>query len=72
MSMFSLAPFMSISFMVRVTALTNPCLRTSLAAQWFKTPLLNAWGTNSIPGQGAKIPYASGPKKPKHKTEAIL
>ena len=64
MSMFSLAPFMSISFMVRVTALINPCLSTSLAAQWFKTPLLNAWGT--------KIPYASGPKKPKHKTEAIL
>ena len=29
--MFSLAPFMSISFMVRVTALINPCHRTSLA-----------------------------------------
>ena len=25
-----------------------------------------------IPGQGAKIPHASGPKNQKHKTEAIL
>ena len=25
-----------------------------------------------IPGQGAKMPHASWPKRPKHKTEAIL
>ena len=25
-----------------------------------------------IPGQGAKIPHASGPGNPKHKTEAIV
>ena len=34
-----------------------------------KTSPFNA---SSIPGQGDKIPYASGPKKPKHKTVAIL
>ena len=32
----------------------------------------NAGGAGSIPGWGAKIPHASWPKKPKHKTEAIL
>ena len=33
--------------------------------------LSNAGGTGSIPGQGARIPHASQPKKnPKHKTEA--
>ena len=33
----------------------------------------NAAGIGSIPGLGAKIPYASRPKKMKqHKTEAIL
>ena len=31
-----------------------------------------AGNVGSIPGQGAKIPHASWPKKPKHKTEAIL
>ena len=29
-------------------------------------------GEDLIPGQGAKIPCVSRPKKPKHKTEAIL
>ena len=28
-----------------------------------------AGGTSSIPGQGANIPHALGPKKPKHKTD---
>ena len=37
-----------------------------------KTPLSNAGGMGSIPGQGARIPQASGPKKPTHKTETIL
>ena len=32
----------------------------------------NAGGAGSFPGQGAKSPHTSGPKKPKHKTEAIL
>ena len=32
----------------------------------------NAGGAGLIPGQGAKIPHASGLKKPKHKTETIL
>ena len=32
----------------------------------------NAGGEGSIPGQGAKIPHASQPKKPKHKTAAVL
>ena len=32
----------------------------------------NAEGAGSIPGQEAKIPHASGTKKAKHKTEAIL
>ena len=31
-----------------------------------KTSLSNAGGAGSIPGQGAKIPHASGPKKPKN------
>ena len=29
-------------------------------------------GVGSIPGQGSKIPHASGPIKPKRETEAIL
>ena len=37
-----------------------------------KTSPFSAGGAGSIPGQGAKIPHASWPKKPKHKTEAIL
>ena len=37
-----------------------------------KTLPSNAGGEGSIPGQRAKIPHASGPKKLKHKTEAIL
>ena len=37
-----------------------------------KTSPSNAGGVDSVPGQGAKIPHASGPKKPKHKAEAIL
>ena len=32
----------------------------------------NAGGAGSIPGRGAKISHALRPKKPKHKTEAIL
>ena len=32
----------------------------------------NAGGAGSVPGRGARIPHASWPKKPKHKTEAIL
>ena len=37
-----------------------------------KTSPSNAGSVGSIPGLGAKIPHASWPKKPKHKTEAIL
>ena len=37
-----------------------------------KTSGANAVGAGSIPGPGAKIPQASGPKTPKHKTEAVL
>ena len=37
-----------------------------------KTSPSNAGGAGSTPGRGAKIPHASGPKKPKHKSEAIL
>ena len=37
-----------------------------------KTLPSNAGGAGSIPGQGGKIPHAPRPKKPKHKTEAIL
>ena len=33
-----------------------------------KTLPSNAGGAGSIPGQGAKTPHASQPKKPKHKT----
>ena len=36
------------------------------------TLLSKAGGVGSIPGQGPKIPHASQPKKPKHKTEAML
>lgn len=32
----------------------------------------SAGGAGSIPDQGARIPHASGPKKSKHKMEAIL
>ena len=37
-----------------------------------KTLPSNAGGVGSIPGQTARIPHASQPKKPKHKTEDIL
>ena len=37
-----------------------------------KTSPFNAGGSGLIPGQGAMIPHASGPKKTKHKTEAVL
>ena len=37
-----------------------------------KTSPSNSRGAGLIPGQEAKITHASGPKKPKHKTEAIL
>ena len=37
-----------------------------------KASLSNAEGAGSIPAQGAGIPHASQPKKPKHKTEAIV
>ena len=37
-----------------------------------KTLPSNAGGVGSIPGRGAKIPQALGPKKLKHETEAIL
>ena len=37
-----------------------------------KTSPSNAEGIGSIPGQGAKTPHASWPKKPKHNTEVIL
>ena len=45
---------------------------TSLVVQWLKTSPSNTGGAGLIPGQGAKIPHASWPKKPKYKTEAIL
>ena len=37
-----------------------------------KTSPSNAGGVGLIPGQGAKLPHASQPKKPNPKTEAIL
>ena len=37
-----------------------------------KTSPSNAGGVGSSPGQGAKIPHALQPEKPKYKTEAIL
>ena len=38
----------------------------------FKNPHSSAGGAGLIPGRGAQIPHASRPKKPKHKSEAIL
>ena len=37
-----------------------------------KTLPSNSWGAGLIPVKVTKIPNASGPKKTKHKTEAIL
>ena len=37
-----------------------------------KTSLSNWGNVGSILGQGVKIPHASGPKKTKHKAEAIV
>ena len=37
-----------------------------------KTSPSNADGPGSIPGQRAKIPHASWPKKPRHRAEAML
>ena len=45
---------------------------TSLEVQQLRPHTSNAGDVVSIPGWGAKIPHASRPKKPKHKTEAIL
>ena len=36
---------------------------TSLAIQWLRFCASNAGGMGSIPGQGTKIPHATGPKK---------
>ena len=47
-------------------------LGTSLAVQWLKLHLSMQGGEGSIPGQGVKIPHASGPKKSNNKTEALL
>ena len=47
-------------------------LGTSLVVQKFKTSPSSARDLGSIPGQGAKIPYASAAKQPKQKTEVIL
>ena len=46
--------------------------RDFLGGPEVKTSLSNAGAVGSIPGQGAKIPHASWPNKPKHKTDAIL
>ena len=35
---------------------------TSLVVQWLRLCASNAGGAGSIPGQGAKIPPAAGPK----------
>ena len=40
---------------------------TSLAIQWLRLYLPVHRGVGLIPGQGAKIPYASGPRKQKQK-----
>ena len=37
-----------------------------------KTSPSNAGGVDLIPAQGAKLPHASQPKNPSHKTEATL
>ena len=37
-----------------------------------KTSPSNAEGAGLIPGWGAKVPNASWPRKPRHKTEAML
>ena len=45
----------------------------SLAVQWLRLRLpMQGVRVRSIPGQRAKIPQASQPKKTKHKTEEIL
>ena len=40
---------------------------TSLAIQWLRLYLPTQWGVGSIPGQGAKILYASAKKKQKQR-----
>ena len=47
-------------------------LGTSLVIQWLRLDAFHAGGVGSIPGQGAKIQHASGPKNHNIKTEAIL
>ena len=47
-------------------------LETSLSVQWLRFHVSHAGGMGSVPGQGAKIPHATWPKTPKHKTEIIL
>ena len=42
-------------------------LRTSLAVQWLRLRTSNAVGSDSIPGQGTRIPHAVWPKKTKRK-----
>ena len=37
---------------------------TSLAVQWLRLHISNAGDTGSIPGQGTKIPHASGHNLP--------
>ena len=55
-----------IFFLKRTTKGDLPCCPVVM------TSPSKAGGGGSIPGWGTKIPHASGPKKTKHKTEAIL
>ena len=64
--------YIECSFSLRRIKLKTCITRDFPAGPMVKTSPSNAGGAGSIPGQGAKIPHALGPKKPKHKTEAIL
>ena len=47
--------------------------RDFLGSPGVETKFCNTWSVGSIPGWGIKIPHASSqPKKPNHKTGAIL
>ena len=48
------------------------CVGTSLAVQWLGLRASTAGGTNSIPGQGTKIPHAMQHSQKKKKESAAL
>ena len=67
-------PYLPLHLRYLVKCLQNvgPLKQVASGGPVVKTAPSSPRAAGLIPGQRAKIPYASGPKKPKHKAETIL